>query len=609
MPKKHQPAYASIRPTHSTSSGTSGTSRANPAAPQQSVNDRLQQLRREQAPRTTVQRRDEITEPGFRYARNVGANGPGQRRPPGPAAPSSWLRASQYAPKSLRRLEREGALTRRQGFGKLARCFNDEHGRFHPPKSLIHQCLRTFASHWQDLVEYEQHYLSSLPISLRETLLSYLALYGERGDLDSRTFRILFQNDVETEGSTSAWQDVRFLDLTGLLLDSSYSLKDLERSLPYSTGMGGSLATVVSSTADLSLDSDSPRRKGKQKLIPQVAESWEDEADDPPVAAPAIVLPHNTLPTPVFPHLTHLSLAHPGSASSWVDLLSISPHLKTLTHLSLAYWPRPSTTPNAGTTSMVSPHGGSVSLGGSHFYSDLDDDWHEAANILRRLSKNTYCLQWLDLEGCTWLPALTWDPHQGSQQSLPTHGTARANDPALTPTGPEQDSSSEEDWPGSPLAASSGSKRYTPTGPDWTSSWRQITHLNLSQSWIPADPVSLQTLPSGVVCVQLMNWLREQETLATSPPFLSASNPSSKTKSNRLSRTGDTAITEAEKDEEWMRRRERWEAIVQKGTGRSHREVAEWVEREKVARGVGAKVQAIRRVCGGLWCTIEHGWG
>ncbi|PVH93076.1 hypothetical protein DM02DRAFT_542298 [Periconia macrospinosa] len=572
MPKKHQPAYASIRPTHSRSTTTPRATTS--TAPQQSVNDRIQQLRREQAPRTTTQRRDEITEvvttrtvpphlrrllqlaegevpkpkPGSRHARNIGASRPGERRPPGPAAPNSWLSASRFAPKGMRNGEGDGTLDRREGFGRLARCYDEEFRRFPAPKSLMHQCLRTFASHWGDLAEYEQHYLPSLPIPLREVMLSYLTLYSMRGDLDSKTFKILFQDDKEVEGGTSAWSEVRFLDLTGMLSEK-FTLKDLDKSLHHVGGVGVATAAVTSSVGDLNLSSDSPKGKGKEKMVPQIAESWEDEVEDVSKTPPPASIPGHTLLTPVFPNLTRLSLAHPGPTASWTDLLSLSPHLKMLTHLSLAYWPRPSTTPNAATASMVSQHG-SVSLGGSHFYSDLDDDWHEAANILRRLSKNTYCLQWLDLEGCTWIPALTWDPNGGIEQY---------QQPRLSA------SSSEDDWPTSPSSSSTKPNRYTPTGPDWTTSWRQITHLNLSQAWIPSSPQSLQTLPSGIICVRLMNWLREQERLA-SPPFSLSSD-------------------------------------------RSHAEVARWVEREKVGRSVGTRVQAVRKAVGGLWCVIDYGWG
>jgi hypothetical protein len=320
--------------------------------------------------------------------------------------------------------------------------------------------------HWEEISVYEQHYLSALPTALKEAMLSYLSLYGERSCMDFKSFKILFQGDEEVDGATGS-EEVKFLDLTALLSDG-YTLKDLEKSLQRS-GFGIGLQKSI---ANLSLSSS----EGPEKATTEVADSWEDEADD----STSLVLPA-TLTVPIFPNLTHLSLAHPGPAASWPDLLSLSAHLKTLTHLSLAYWPRPSMTPRAVKTSMVARHG-TFSLGGTHFYSDLDDDWHEAANILRRLSLNTYCLKWLDLEGCTWLPALTWDH--------PSNGPSHRSNASMSGT---------DEW----VRPSSS------PGPDWNAAWRQIEYVNISQGWIPSDTRTLQNMPAGVVPARLMRWLRE----------------------------------------------------------------------------------------------------
>ncbi|KAF2251553.1 hypothetical protein BU26DRAFT_518186 [Trematosphaeria pertusa] len=340
--------------------------------------------------------------------------------------------------------------------------------------------------------------------------------------MDLKAFKILFQNEKEAEDATGS-EDVLFLDLTGLL-DKEYTLKDLGKSLQYS--FPNAAVTVTSGMADLSLTS--PKRKHKAPV--EVAESWEEEAEE--VNADALPA---TLSIPIFPNLTRLSLAHPGASASWADLLAISPNLKTLTHLSLAYWPRPSTTPNAATASMVSRHA-TVNLGGSHFYSDLDDDWHEAANILRRLSLNTYCLKWLDLEGCTWLKALTWD--------LPSNPSPTSN---LIQSGADE-------W----VRPSSS------PGPDWNAAWRQIEYINLFQGWIPKDRQSLQNMPAGVVPVQLMRWLRENA------------------------------------------KREDVKDVLGTETGWA---VAEWVEKEMVARSVGFEILSFRRAGEGKWCKVDFGWG
>lgn len=146
MPKKHQPTYLSIKP-----SSTASSSRAPatpPPAAAQSVNERIQQLRREQAPRASAQRRDEVTEvvsrrtvpphlrrllhmaevdapppkPGTR-ARAAPLR-PGQRPPPGPAPPSSWLQGSQHA--SQRNVRRKTSGVGRARMCMLARVHDEE---------------------------------------------------------------------------------------------------------------------------------------------------------------------------------------------------------------------------------------------------------------------------------------------------------------------------------------------------------------------------------------------------------------------------------------------------------------------------------------------------
>jgi hypothetical protein len=110
------------------------------------------------------------------------------------------------------------------------------------------------------------------------------------------------------------------------------------------------------------------------------------------------------------PHLTHLSISHPPSTISWPRFLNFAKHVPTLTHLSLAYWPVPSLTPNAKTAVMSSPYGKDIQYGGTNYYShSLDDDFREAAAIIKRLANHSYNLEYLDLEGCTdWLQALQW---------------------------------------------------------------------------------------------------------------------------------------------------------------------------------------------------------
>ncbi|KAH3919714.1 hypothetical protein HBH56_017830 [Parastagonospora nodorum] len=486
MPKKHAPAYTTTKPNYVHPSLQS--SRASPSTPSepQSVNQRIAQLRREQAPRATIEQRNEmhsgvssrtvppdlrrilaipeVNAPKPKAGTRLRMRGPGGARPPpGPAAPTSWLKTSRYAPKQTRdygwKKPGERAASR---LSHLARVTETDFKRMPPPRSLRHHCLRTFAEHWVELSEYEQYYIPTLPMVLREALLSYLTLYGEEGCLDFKSFKILFQPE---EDGALEWEDVRFLDLTGVL-GADFSLNDLGKCLKRV------LSQVPEDLKALSLSDTTS--KGKAKAPVDVADSWEEEIDDDDDAQP--VLPAQ-LTVPHFTNLSRLSLAHAGECASWPDLLKISPNLNKITHLSLAYWPRPTLTPNSSTTSMVSDYA-RVSLGGTPFYSDLDDDWHEASNILRRFSVNTYSLEWLDLEGCQWIRALTWHPFT-----------------------PDTTQHAVDTWS---IAAAS-------PGPDWNDAWRRIVYLNFFQGWIPADRKSLQNMPAGVIPVQLMRWLRENK--------------------------------------------------------------------------------------------------
>ena len=370
--------------------------------------------------------------------------------------------------------------------------------------------MRTFALHWQQLSEYEQHYIPSLPISLKECLITYLTLYREKWCLDFKSFKILFQNE---DGDAAGWDEVQILDLSGLM-NQALTLPDVGKCLKRPSAVAA---------ANVKMEA--------LRITDGVADSWEEEADEA-TSAPTPPSPTARLQVPYFANLSRLSLANPGQWASWPDLVRISPSLNKITHLSLANWPRPSMTPNANTASMISRHT-SVSLGGSHFYSDLDDDWHEATNILRRFSKDTYSLQWLDLEGCNWLKALT------------SHAGRSPMDAGL----------SSEEW----------STQQGIPGPDWNDAWRRITYVNVFQGWIPSDSQSLQNMPAGIVPVQLLRWLREN------------------------------------KDREDVKWR-----LNPHETGHA---VAEWVNREKVARVVAMDIQGMRKRGEGAWCRIDFGWG
>lgn len=149
MPKKRTPAYALTKPTYvHPSLESSRSSPATASSEPQTVNQRIQQLRRDQAPRPTPEQRDEAAsgvsrtvppelrrilnipevnapkpKAGTRGRRVLGATRP----PPGPAAPSSWLLQSRHAPAYMR--NRRKALTVEHSaprFSTLARATNED---------------------------------------------------------------------------------------------------------------------------------------------------------------------------------------------------------------------------------------------------------------------------------------------------------------------------------------------------------------------------------------------------------------------------------------------------------------------------------------------------
>jgi hypothetical protein len=230
------------------------------------------------------------------------------------------------------------------------------------------------ARDWTIHRTYNYYYLYYLPSHLKPALIRYVGSASVEG-LSAADLRAILkppEGDYDDLGESDAQNDkVTYLDLGGSV---GYSLK-----LKEVTNM------LFPSTEDVS--SDEPE------------ESWEGSRTPP-------------IPTgPLVPHLTHLSLAlRPGKVdgASWKQLLAFSGKAQALTHLSLAYWPKPCFTPRAQFSSVSSPQGRNIPYSGTNYYShSIDDDWSEALLILRILSRNLYALEYLDLTGCeSWFRAL-----------------------------------------------------------------------------------------------------------------------------------------------------------------------------------------------------------
>jgi hypothetical protein len=288
----------------------------------------------------------------------------------------------------------------------------------------LHLALKTAAEQWELFDEEDLPALAAeLPLRLRTRLLSYVGFYGPAISTD--VLEALLGGD----------DAVTYLDLAGLVGHSNLSLSRIVKF--------------------------SKKALPKSDFVPlkeTILDSWDQ--DDTLEAALA-----QSLPVSRFAQLSYLSLSHPPSGISWRDLLSLSKQTPALTHLSLAFWPRPTLTPNLTTATVSSQHSPDVTAGGSHFYSGLDQDMSEPASILRQLSSSLLCLQWLDLEGCAeWIPALA--AHSGS--SLPT-------------------------IPGTEAFADGWSK-HSSVSSIFISNWKNLSYLNCRQGWLPTTS-ALKVLP------------------------------------------------------------------------------------------------------------------
>jgi hypothetical protein len=306
-------------------------------------------------------------------------------------------------------------------FARLAGLEND-YERKQGAGSLLHYALKTVVMQWEMLDEDDYPALAEFPLQLRLQLLSYMCVHGPGISIEA--FEAL------TQGSDK----VTYLDLSGLVGHGTLTLPRLAKRF-----------RIEQSKAILAASDD-------------VADSWEDVDS-------SVSLLDTALSPSRFSNITHLSLSHPPPTILWRDLLAITKHTHQLTHLSLAYWPRPTLTPNLSTTTVSSQHGPDVIAGGSHMYSTLDQDLSEPASLLRQLSVNLLRLQWLDLEGCThWAPAL-----------------------ALLASMPELSAitSSNDIWT---THAVTGLSVFTDT-------WKNLCSINAAQGWMPTH-AGLKALPT-----------------------------------------------------------------------------------------------------------------
>lgn len=330
---------------------------------------------------------------------------------------------------------------------------------FPPRDSLVHLLLVRIARSLGFYLRFGGEVLGLLPGRYKRLLLSYVAVYGgvtaaEREWIMDFIVGVM-DEEVSDEMSGASgqavdgavrsapekagdWEDeveqgdytfdegeplgMERIDLTHALGDWM-SMKRLKRYL-----VDAALSQLPSTLSDQESNEQSANTSPVNRRVGDITTA----------TAALSIAPSPTLR--FYTSLKHLSLAHPQT-SDWKGLLSASTYLTTLTHLSLAYWPIPTQTPQSLTNNTRIKHpmlqNVSMAWGGTDMYSVFENDWSESAGLLKRLSRNLICLEWIDFEGCgEWTNALI-----------------------------------HED------------------GPEWNGGWRGINFIRLGVGWIPESEV------------------------------------------------------------------------------------------------------------------------
>ena len=444
MPKKHKRTFIA-RPSNTAphtlvSSLGRDANRHRPAtsSPETSVNDLISHLRRTQVPsssdtpspsRAQTFESSRSVPPSLRNVLDLPeAQAPRsrpnatpqtvigrRRRPtPGPPPPESWLagnnrdssnedfEVSPAAQRVIYRLQRLPDVT------------------FPEEGSLQHAVLKSMALNFALHLDYDGNFLLELPLHVRVRLFSYVASFGHAQQLAKRMkgLKPLLLTEVEPAGNTDDEPDIEL---------QSYVDEDLKTSrLDLGCAMGNWLS--FKQLTQILFGSKRPETATAQDRIETIPESWEEHTAE----YSANVIPQSLSEGLRFANLRYLSLAHPNKDSvSWDSLNRLLSRLSTITHLSLAHWPAPFRG-RAGDRPWYERH---RSTG-------------ESSAILRTLCYNTYCLKWLDLEGCSdWISDLTWADCDAQGNIYP----------------------------------------LTSTGPVWNKPWRDIEWINLAPGWNLVD--------------------------------------------------------------------------------------------------------------------------
>ncbi|KAJ5595257.1 uncharacterized protein N7459_001465 [Penicillium hispanicum] len=459
MPKKHKRTFVTKpanTPHHSlASSGARHNDRlrqsTGSAAESPSVNDLISRLRRTQLPSPSSEQNPPSSSSSFASQRSVPPSlrnllelpepPPPRPRPdasrmaigrrpirriPGPPPPESWLTGDQDEVSDTVKEDAIAAVESRNAIHRLKRLPGVA---FPGERTLVHAILTSMAANWIWHLEYDGVFLSQIPSHLKVLLLSYLATHGRHQRLRGRMYGLKPLFLTETDYSEIGQEDTAITD-DSVDTDAKITRLDLGHAI-------GHWLSFKQLTREVVVYGKSTTAAAQDKTEEAIPTSWDEEVPDEDSFIPQSIGQRLR-----FSNLRYLSLAHPHpSHASWNSLLQLLSHLSTITHLSLAHWPTPSRT---------SQRQDQLQNGSSRVAANqILNEWGESAGILRQLSRSTYCLKWLDLEGCsTWIPALTWS--------------------GLGP-------SDQPDRPG-----------YY--GPEWNASWRDVEWIGLAPGWQPDDP-------------------------------------------------------------------------------------------------------------------------
>lgn len=478
------------------------------------------------------------------------------RRIPGPPPPRSWLQDSQHAYR-LGGSEGRGAsfLSLRWRGARIQQQSSElPSGYFPRARSLEHYALKAIAMRWPWHAEYDHVYLATLPVRTRCALLSYIAIYNDGHWPDPLPF--LFPLD----GEPSDADEVVRLDLANAI-GGWATVRKIEQHLIVKAQQ----RVIVKKTEE------------SQQGIDSVPDSWDDDPvqqSPGPLASPST---SSRLPKSLnadylrFSNLRHLSLAvdstSPSAAASasWSQLISLSVHLAPLTSLSLAHWPAPTYMPNASQAIVKIqnpiPNAPDIVYNATDPYTGFDNNWREAAGILRSLSRNLYCLTWLDLSGCApWLSALCW----------------------IDPTN-------------------------EPFGVDWNGAWRNITKLNFSVGWLPgrpsrfdSDTSSVSRSTSSIDSTRAIEQLYgESEAIRHSLQELA-----------KLRLGPGPAITADVENQTPLPGQspgQQWNVEEEREKTYFRRDIERYQSSQRSARHVAKDIRALRKSAGGAWIDFEFG--